>query len=434
MRSLYASLPARGMNTYVGVAGLTGVGLFAMGSYSSRALANLGLALFLLVALFNAGFWRYVWTSDVARAGLVFLLYALGLTLWTSHAYPDSHALQWEALKQWSALFLFLPLAWWLDGRVNRIEALLFLLLVGWLVNFALFVDWPRFLRYDIGIQMDFGFKAIPSGLIASVNVIGLLYLAERFCSVNRTLWVKAVLGGVWFFGLLASMYALGASQSRGIWVALLLVTPLLAGWFYIELQRRASGDKAPLAVVLALALLAGMIFMNQETVLGRVGQIPDQVTEVTSLEDGKAHVSSVGYRSHMLQFGLEKWAESPLIGWGPGASQWLLQQQAASENERYAAIHIFKHLHNNYLDFLLRFGIVGFLIMTWVVLLAMSGAKRKYRAGQLSSRLAFLLVTAFLLIGVAGMTNVYFFTWDSRVLGIILAAIAITRAQPAGT
>jgi O-antigen ligase len=432
MMGVFPQPAARGMHTYLNAAGLTGVGLFAFGAYSSRALGNLGLAALVLMAILNIDFWRYLRASRLAWVSLVFVLYALGLTLWTSHVYPDSQTFQWTALKQWAALFLFLPLAWWLDGREKRIEAVLILFFAGWLVNFALYVDWPRFFRFDFSVQLDFGLKAIPSGLVAAANVLGLLYFADRFVSSGSLVSLRMLLLMFWSFGLLASIYALGASHARGVWLALLIAMPLLAWWWRRESKKKAPVGRAWPVMALGLALVMGMVVMNNATLSGRVNLAVEQMSEVISDDGRDVHHTSIGYRYHMLQFGQEKWVESPIFGWGPGAGQWVLEQQADSADERFAAIHGYKHLHNNYLDFLVRFGLVGFVLMSWIVLLAISMVVIKYRTHLLSSRYVFLLASVFLLIAAAAMTNVYFFTWDSRVLGVILAAIAVTRTEPA--
>jgi len=181
--------------------------------------------------------------------------------------------------------------------------------------------------------------------LLALMSGLLLLVQYRRWQPWQRWLLALAVLlGGV----------GSALSQSRGGWLALVLVLPVSA-W----LLARTIG---PRRVCRGLcALLLGVVVLAQMPVVGqRFDQARQEVQTYREMGDDS---SSVGQRLAHWRLAWEMGRERPLTGWGrTGYMQEKVRRVAAGLVR--PSVLTFGHVHNEVLDLFVKRGIFGVLLL----------------------------------------------------------------------
>lgn len=108
-----------------------------------------------------------------------------------------------------------------------------------------------------------------------------------------------------------------------------------------------------------------------------------------------------------MLKFGFSKLMESPFTGYGPYV-KYLIDESNLQIK--------FGHLHNVYLEILLRFGLIGFIMLMSVVFLMFASIVMKYREEKSDDNHIMLMfvVSASICIGVWGMIDYRLTSWEN--------------------
>ncbi|ARU06988.1 hypothetical protein CCO03_19020 [Comamonas serinivorans] len=192
--------------------------------------------------------------------------------------------------------------------------------------------------------EIQYGNLALCLGVMC---LIGLVCLWARWRPTER--WALA--GGV-FMGLMASVL----SQSRGGWLALLLLAPVLL-WLALRWLPTVRVWRASGALLLAVLLLGGAFHDNlrQRTALA--------MEEVNAYVDtGEAH-TSIGQRLAHWQLAWRLGTERPVWGWGSEGYE-REKRSRAEHGEVSAFVTQFSHAHNELLDTFARRGGVGVLAL----------------------------------------------------------------------
>ena len=281
---------------------------------------------------------------------------------------------------------------------------------------------------------MGFG-AVIPLGQYAAVALVGVVLMFPRLWSAVKTYGWRWAVVLAWAVLALLLLEVVVISQARGVWLALGTVTVMLAGLVWPPLVRRnlrkglATLTVTVLAVVLVVYANQGLItarLAQESDVLGKLisGDI-DQITTTQEREGGQA----VAVRVEMLAFALEHWKEKPMLGFGPGATEPLLQ---GSDN---MALSVHPDVHNIYLEILLRLGLVGGGLAVACLGLVLWSGWRGHREGRMDQDVFLLLGSAFAIYLIAGLTNVrlldqdgWFFWWF---FGGAMASYAIYPRSP---
>ena len=121
-------------------------------------------------------------------------------------------------------------------------------------------------------------------------------------------------------------------------------------------------------------------------------------------LEQGldKAPLTSVTKRLWMWRFGIERWEERPILGWGPRNLHFVAKDYPIIKKLPHVSM-----LHNTYVDILARFGLIGFVLYAVQCLLVLGGTLRGYRKGIIEKDLAVFLVGAGGMLLVWSLTDV---------------------------
>ena len=210
---------------------------------------------------------------------------------------------------------------------------------------------------------------------IASSILLGLLLLAPRLIiqAPNTATWMVYLKRGFWLVGLLMVLESLVLSQTRGAWLASALIFPVALLFRYkaslIRFPRLSVRSLVALALVIGLA---GLWFQhNIATIINRVNSeqimAKPEISKQQILGQEVLLTTSVGYRKILWEIGWRKAQERWLFGWGPGTTEALLKQEhnplfsqsVTLQNGTVETLHLY-HLHNLYLEFLVRFGRSG--------------------------------------------------------------------------
>ncbi|EKA4522960.1 O-antigen ligase family protein [Vibrio cholerae] len=190
---------------------------------------------------------------------------------------------------------------------------------------------------YRVGIATN----PIPYALYVSFLVLSCVYLLLN--SQSKVLKLLASIGGV------LSLAAIIMTDVRGIILFLpvaiiyLVITTIKPIWKYY------------IASILSIILLSGVFYtIFQPEINARIVQTQN---EIALIKQGNL-TSSIGIRLDLWMHGVDIIVQNPLFGVGDSG----LQDSISQMTNPGAAIQ--PHLHNQYLDLLARYGIVGTLVI----------------------------------------------------------------------
>lgn len=190
-----------------------------------------------------------------------------------------------------------------------------------------------------------------------------------------------------------SSLFALYASQSRGVWLALLAVLGLI---FISKAIEKPS--KYILVGMFSLASMA--IFFQHSTVLQQ--RVEQAMYDVNSAEQGQFE-TSWGLRIIAWQSAWLGFIDHPILGVGTDGFDVLKQNQASSGMVSKLILHpSLAHAHNQYMQNLVLRGGIGFIFIIMFLVYPFSIAVRKYGITSVSA----LLPIAFF---ISGMSDVPF-------------------------
>ena len=209
-----------------------------------------------------------------------------------------------------------------------------------------------------MGAAIFSGYQALGLGLRAGgfthpiqfgniALLLGVLCLVRALVGASLG-WLTGLLWGGFIAGLAASVW----SQTRGGWLALVLI--------FIWILVNATKNWAPLKRGMTLAVFC--LFLLVPT-LQPNGVVQSRVAEATRefkayIENGKQD-TSVGARLAMWTLAWSNIAKAPWIG--QGDKGWIDLRDSAIEDGRLSAFSsTFNHLHNEYLNALFKRGFIG--------------------------------------------------------------------------
>ncbi|GIA04550.1 O-Antigen ligase family protein [Vibrio cholerae] len=190
---------------------------------------------------------------------------------------------------------------------------------------------------YRVGIATN----PIPYALYVSFLVLSCVYLLLN--SQSKVLKLLASIGGV------LSLAAIIMTDVRGV----ILFLPVVI--IYLVITTIKPIWKYYVASILSIILLSGVFYtIFQPEINARIEQTQN---EITLIKQGNL-TSSIGIRLDLWMHGVDIIAQNPIFGVGDSG----LQESLSRMTNRGAAIQ--PHLHNQYLDFLACYGIVGTLVI----------------------------------------------------------------------
>ncbi|WP_139556230.1 O-antigen ligase family protein [Methylotetracoccus oryzae] len=346
--------------------------IFAASAWLGTTVAHIALAVVALMTIMQGPTtWRRLGRDPFVRLSGVFLVYLAATAAWAAHQRPETAHDQWSALWPWSSLWLFFVLGWWLQGSWPRVVAVLTLAPLGLAISVMRRTDWHQLPAWLSGTRYEFGYSALGLSFLCVVIVLGITAVLPRLAHASRGGGYRRLRLWLAIAGMLFFLFILFVAQSRGAWLSLLLgFGGLGLAGLRIRAGRPARHPAAPrrhllVPLGLCVAALAALwgLFGNalEARFASEAGLLPQVVNPDLDLE--KLPYSNGPARIHLAVWGFRMAAERPLLGWGPGmrTTAYLADHGFHGAESRFLkVIRHFQHLHNVYVEILVRFGVVG--------------------------------------------------------------------------
>lgn len=362
-----------------GCVGQLGLYLFFFSFQLNTTVSYIGLLLIALVFAVQQKQWRpFLRQEAVAYIFLTLALYIALYSVWATHEFPETAGEQWTALANWMHWLFFIPVAWSVFKDAKNINRLLPILATGVMLRILAHTDWENLSNIFNWGRTGFGYSEIVIAPVFGVIALGLLLLAPRMAQAPPSTRpaLRGALFGLWLFNLAVFLEAMVLSQTRSAWLAAIMVFPVALLVRYLDWLRDYALKSFRGMALLALAILFAGLFIakNSGPILSRMHAEPEAVASIVKGEDKIPQTISIGTRLELWRIGLRKWAERPLLGWGPGTTKFVLGQ-ATTDTRLFSHAH----LHNLYLEILVRFGLLGGLLFASLIFLLLRGIRQAY-------------------------------------------------------
>lgn len=428
MLTRYLPDPHKGGQS-VELIGTAGLLIFAFCAFLSTSGVSVGLGLLLVGILLNRSVWTSLTRDPVMILFLVSTAYLVLRTVWAIWEFPDSKELQGDQAWDWFRLWFFLCVAWWINGDLKRLKWVLLLPLIGLLTGAIFYLSQDLSILWS-GERTGFHLRIIAFGLYSSAIILGLLLLAPRIWGKRENLFLFAIRVCLWLIPLVLMTHGLIIAQSRGAWLAAAVVIPPTVAVRYLLLRkhRGSSPWRRVGFVTLVMILLAMLILTNLSTIRNRIAHEGEMFAALYRGDYDDIPTLGFGVRVQTFRFGMEKWLERPVFGWGPGSTEYLI-----SHSNRPNLMHPdyrrgyawLDHLHITYLEVLVRFGLVGALLILTVIGFLLKGVWNAYRDKRLPGDYALFFAGAFALTAVWSLSDFRLLHTDWRSYWILLGGSA---------
>ncbi|EPC04110.1 hypothetical protein L861_02025 [Litchfieldella anticariensis FP35 = DSM 16096] len=384
LRLLWPELGELG-GTVMGLLGLGCVLACGKGPRSSAALWLLLAAVVIQLITWTLGFWHH--------------------PEWV----PDNPQL--DRMAKW---FLFIGVAWWLGGSTRATLAIWGLALFGFLLTTLLTGGGgAQWLAGFQGYRIDFDLQnAQHTAMFFGTALLGVLAFSRRllipgaWAAARRIIWVAAL-------GMCTSGVAI--TQTRAVWLAVLLVLPCMAAiylfWNYSQ-RHSNSARKVTVALLLGGAIVLSLIGVTfHDGIERRI--VKEKETLVELLEgniDAVPYTSSIGNRVYTWIAAAEWIHERPLIGWGENGRSLVIQE--TEWLPEYTREH-YGHLHNTFLEVFVSYGLMGVGLLAALAWWIGWGTWRAWRGGVMPGDMALFGFSFFIFWVVVNQFEAYLSFWS---------------------
>jgi O-antigen ligase len=242
------------------------------------------------------------------------------------------------------------------------------------------------------------------------IGTVGYHNMAADFLGISAA----AVLLTRWrrwvrFLGLSLIFVVIGFTASRGrvlAFVTAVLMVSLVWAWTRSAWTVRKKSLVSLATVCIAVCGLGSMLL------------IPELRERVVLMLHGAKQSTAIGSRFIMLDIGWRMICEHPLFGWGAGeyAYQYLLRLgdvvRLHAPHEVLRCLVFAREAHNDYVQFVVEFGLLGFGILSSVVVMELLRLTRLWRYQESRSK-AFFFIVVYM-----GVSSAFSFPWQAAVAG----------------
>jgi O-antigen ligase len=205
-------------------------------------------------------------------------------------------------------------------------------------------------------------------------------------------------------------------SGSRNVWLAVLLIFPPILFFRYRHLLKSQRFQLPRKWVIVPAAFLAVVLSIlmigSYNSVAERLGREHDDFERLVKLETDGYNQYGFGVRILLNLFGIEKFKERPVFGWGAG-----------TDFSNFGM----PHLHNSYLEILVRFGLIGALAFALLAFFLFKGLLWAKSNTGIPLDLWLFLLGTLLLTALWCLTDYRLSRIDFRFFFIFIAGIAYT-------
>ena len=403
--------------------GVSSLYLFALSAFLARDVASVALLIMLVATLAR---WRSAWTVLCSRplAPLVLISVALAFASAASAALSgaDGSPRHWYGLGQFLQLWLFLTVAWWVAGKERRALLVLALALAGFVVGTLRALE-PGDLDLLLNFRRPhFRWSINAIGQYCAAGLLGLVLVSNRLWQCTRNRWwtwpVRASAAGVVMLLMAGTVFSL----SRGVWLALVAVSGLLAVLSAYTGLLRIPARLGRLGAV-GFVLAALVILMGDNPVAQRVSLIVEPVHQYLATGGDLAAVEDESFttRVRMVELAVDGWLQAPWIGLGPVAPEAIME----ANRDRFRFGENFTDFHSLPMDLLVSYGLLGCAAMVAVLALVLWSAWFGFRGGCLPADL-WLVVTGLTVFNIlCQLTDTRIFDAHGRFFWILVSGVA---------
>lgn len=345
------------------ITGLVGLYALCLGYQLNATVAYIGVALTVLVFLFQfkscLPLFKGLW---LPRFVLVLAVFIMGYAFWAGHEFPETARLQRTSAWAWIYSLLFPAVAWQFYCQRIHLGRLIVVLVLGLLLRILLHTPWRDIATLFHWPRMGFGLSETVFSPLAGLTCLGWLLLAPRIVQLAGPNIAKAIRWTLWALVFIILLESLVLSQTRGVWLAAAVVYPVaLLVRYQTENLREQLFSLKGLAVLLVLLVLAfGFFKFNSASLQNRTQLDAQTLEQAQAPQITNPAARSVSDRLAMWRVGWQLWLQRPVLGYGPGSTEMLMRQSGDLSLNTPIDGQLYYHLHNHYLEILLRFGGVG--------------------------------------------------------------------------
>ncbi|MDZ7661023.1 O-antigen ligase family protein [Thiohalophilus sp.] len=296
--------------------GLAGLYVFAFSAFYDKAGGVLGLLLMLIAMGFCA---REVWNDykfdPMAWTVALFVLYLVLHAYTSALEFPQTSEAQWTEARNWGRLIVFLILAWWMRGEPRVIFWCLALALLGLFAKLLIDTEATDITRMLKSQRTGFAYTLGFSTIISAASIAAMLIFTPRVLKYPAPTAARALIILTWFAAIIVLIQIQITTAFRGTWLAIAVVIALAMLFLPRSLAKNLLLYSS-LGIILIL-----LIVQNSTLVQNRVHNEEKTISllmEGASINEIPLR-GSVGIRLHLWNYGLKRWLERPLFGWGPG-------------------------------------------------------------------------------------------------------------------
>lgn len=343
---------------------------------------------------------------------LLLVIMVQGLSWWLGYLHHPQWIEDNPQVDRLAKLFIFIAVAWWLGGSTARTLLVWSLALLGYII--ALFVHGDGLAEWVKGLggeRVDFGIRnAQHAAMFFGTGLLGLLAFAQRslvpgdWAIIRRLAWVLATV---------LCLVGVIITQTRGIWLALLVALPVMAvlfSWWFLRVHPLKHARTVLFCSLLA-ALVIGVPAANfgYDAIADRMERERPAIESILAGDFSKVPYNSAGIRFHTWRAAAEWIAERPIVGWGGDGrslaideTQWLPQWV----KDQYG------HLHNYFLELWVAYGLLGVSVFAVLVFLVGRGTWLAWRGGVMPNDMALFSFSFFIYWVIVNQFESYLSFW----------------------
>ncbi|UYG01946.1 O-antigen ligase family protein [Halomonas sp. LR3S48] len=331
---------------------------------------------------------------------------------------PDNPRL--DRLAKW---FLFIGLAWWLWGS-TRATLLVWSLGLAGLLG-AVFLLEGSLLQWQLGLQgvrAEFPIRnSQHDAMLFGTGLIGLVCFAGRCWRGDGALvWGRRLL---WSLALLVCLAGIVITQTRAVWLAVLVVMVLLPALVWWGSRKSSHRSWWGLAIM-ALVILAGAIALH-EPVTKRLTNEEHIIAQAMEGDWKSIPYSSIGNRLLTWRAAVEWIAERPLVGWGEEGRSLVIEHTDWLPDKTK---ELYGHLHNTLLEILVSYGLLGLSVVLALIAWIGLGTWRAWRADVMPGDMALFGAGFFVFYAIVSQFESYGSFWTGAYVQNLIAGGLVTH------
>ncbi|SCX76515.1 O-antigen ligase family protein [Thiohalorhabdus denitrificans] len=374
--------------------------VFSFSAELSTAIGNISLGFLLVFGLI----WFFKESKAIAEKDLLlylsisFLFYIAARTFWAGQEWPHQWEQQWDAAKGWllTGFLTVYLISFWVSKHKNpnNLAVLVFLLFaLGFTFSILPYFEFQNLIQIINGKREQFGFAGTEAGLYSAFGIILVITLTPFVVNLTPPKFkIYLVFTLIALVSIL--LFALLATKARGAWLGFVLALSVSFVLFIFSREENLF-PKKDFSIVLTAFLTFLMVLMalQSDKIYSRITSEGKVISQIIEEGVDKAEVTSISKRVLMWRWGINRWMERPWFGWGPRNLHFVAKKDPIIEK-----VPKLTHLHNTFIEILVRFGVVGFAFFFFQWILIFNAIRTTWQKSIIPPPLANFLIAGWVL------------------------------------